>query len=80
MKKIAEKRQKSIAQIVLRWDNQNNVIVIPQAVDPQMIENNFQIFDFELSDDEMAEINALDTGKALAFAPLDTYERETAVK
>ena len=80
LQKIAEKRNKTIAQIVLRWDNQNDVIAIPQAVDPKLIENNFQIFDFELSDAEMAEIDALDTGKALAFAPLETYERETSVK
>ena len=80
LQKIAEKRNKTIAQIVLRWDNQNDVIAIPQAVDPKLIENNFQIFDFELSDAEMAEIDALDTGKALAFAPMETYESVTAVK
>lgn len=80
LQKLADKHQRTIAQIVLRWDNQNDVIAIPQAVDPKMIEDNFQIFDFELSNEEMAEIDALDTGKPLAFAPLETYELATAVR
>ena len=72
---IADKHQRSIAQIVLRWNNQNNVIAIPQATDPKLIQNNIQIFDFELSRSEMEEIDGLDTGRGLAFAPQEEYEK-----
>jgi len=80
LRRIAEKHQRSIAQIVLRWDNQNGVITIPQAVDPKLIEDNIRIFDFELSEAEMAEIDALDTGKTLAFAGPEEFERAVSGK
>lgn len=80
LRRIAEKHQRSIAQIVLRWDNQNGVIAIPQAVDPKLIEDNIRIFDFELSEAEMAEIDALDTGKTLAFAGPEEFESAVSGK
>ncbi|MGB6408465.1 MAG: aldo/keto reductase [Planococcus donghaensis] len=57
--KIAESKEKSPAQVVLRWHLQNNTIAIPKSVTPSRIEENFDVFDFELSDEEMEAINAL---------------------
>ncbi|KQL20042.1 aldo/keto reductase [Cytobacillus solani] len=59
IQKIAKDHGKSPAQIVLRWHLQNNTIVIPKSVTPARIEENFNVFDFELSANEMEEINKL---------------------
>jgi 2,5-diketo-D-gluconate reductase B len=56
---IAEKRGRSIAQIALRWLIQQNVAAIPFSSNPQRIADNFKVFDFTLSDDEMKRIAAL---------------------
>jgi 2,5-diketo-D-gluconate reductase A len=58
---------KSVAQVVLRWLTQRNVVVIPKSVRPERMRENIDIFDFELTDDEMARIAALDTGESLFF-------------
>lgn len=64
---VARKHGKSIAQVVLRWLNQRNVIAIPKTVKPERMAENFAIFDFALDDDDMARIASLDTGKSLFF-------------
>ena len=64
---FAEKYNKSVAQIVLRWLIQRNVIVIPKSVRKDRMIENFNIFDFELSVDDMEQIKTLDTGKSLFF-------------
>ncbi len=56
---IAKARGRSVAQIALRWLMQQNVAPIPFSSNPQRIADNFNVFDFELSDDEMARIAAL---------------------
>jgi diketogulonate reductase-like aldo/keto reductase len=56
---IAEARGRSIAQVALRWLLQQNVASIPFSSKPQRIAENFKVFDFELSDDEMSRISAL---------------------
>ncbi len=56
---IAEKYGKTTAQITLRWDIQNGVIPIPGATDEDLIRQNTQLFDFELVQEEMAAIDAL---------------------
>jgi 2,5-diketo-D-gluconate reductase A len=58
---------KSVAQVVLRWLTQRNVVVIPKSVRPERMRENIDIFDFELTDDEMARIATLDTGASLFF-------------
>ena len=60
LQKIADNHQKSVAQIILRWDLQNNVIVIPGTANENHIYENLALFDFELSDDEMKQIADLD--------------------
>jgi diketogulonate reductase-like aldo/keto reductase len=58
---IAERHGKTPAQVVLRWVVQRDVPVIPKSVRRERIEENGQIFDFELSDEEMAALDSLDT-------------------
>lgn len=60
---IAKKRGKSIAQVVLRWLIQRKVVAIPKSVHKERIIENFNIFDFELSPENMEAIGKLDTGK-----------------
>ncbi len=64
---IAAGHGKSVAQVVLRWLTQRNVVVIPKSVRPERMRENIDSFDFELTDDEMARIAALDTGTSLFF-------------
>ena len=59
MKKLAEKYKKTVAQIILRWHIQSGFITIPKSCKPERIKENFEIFDFELTDDEMKSIDAL---------------------
>ncbi len=57
---IAQRHGKTVAQVVLRWDIQGGVITIPKSVHPERIAGNAEIFDFALTDEEMAAIGALD--------------------
>jgi 2,5-diketo-D-gluconate reductase A len=66
---IASGHGRTPAQIVLRWHLQLENIAIPRSVNPARIEENFQIFDFELSDDEMRLIAELDTGERIGPDP-----------
>ena len=59
---VGEKYGKSAAQVALRWNVQRNVVVIPKSVHKDRIEQNMDIWDFELSADDMAEIAKLDLG------------------
>ena len=61
--KLAQKYHKTPAQIVLRWHIQNGFITIPKSVNPQRIKENFDIFDFQLSTDEIELINGLNGKK-----------------
>ncbi|MGZ7444812.1 aldo/keto reductase [Paenibacillus sp. TH7-28] len=62
---IAEKHNKSVAQIVLRWLVQREVVVIPKSVRKERIVENFDIYDFELSADDMEQVSTLDTRESL---------------
>ncbi|MDE5809382.1 MAG: aldo/keto reductase [Muribaculaceae bacterium] len=64
---IGKKYGKSVAQVALRWLTQRGVIIIPKSVHIERMEQNLNIFDFTLSDEDMAEIAKLDTGKSLFF-------------
>ena len=73
--RLAEKYGKSNVQIILRWHIQEGNIVFPKTTNPQHMKDNFDIFDFELTADEMAEIRALDNGKRFFNMTLADQER-----
>ena len=60
IKKLAEKYKKTPAQIILRWDIQRGIITIPKSQKIERIKENFEIFDFEMTEDEIKEIDTLD--------------------
>jgi 2,5-diketo-D-gluconate reductase A len=64
---ISKKYNKSVAQVVLRWLTQRSVIVIPKSVRKERMEENFNIFDFQLSAEDMEAIKTLDTKASLFF-------------
>jgi len=64
---IGEHHGKSAAQVVLRWLIQRDIVTIPKSVRAERMAQNIDVFDFELTLDEMASIAALDTGKTLFF-------------
>lgn len=68
---IAKNRVKSPAQIVLRWHIQRGVAVIPKSTSKQRIEENLDVFDFELSEDEMAAISSLNINYRTGVDPED---------
>lgn len=59
LSKIAARHNKSVAQVILRWDLQRGVVIIPGSSNPDHIKENISIFDFSLTDDEMEQIAAL---------------------
>lgn len=68
---IAEKHNKSVAQVILRWLTQRGVVAIPKSVRKERIIENFNIFGFELSQEDMEKIAALDTKESLFFSHRD---------
>lgn len=75
LKEIGEKHGKSVAQVALRFLIQSDVVVIPKSVRKERMQENFNIFDFELTEDEMKSIERLDRESTLFH---DHQEPETA--
>ena len=73
LKGIAAKYNKSVGQVLLRWNVQRGVVVIPKSTHVERIRENIDIFDFELNEEEMKQISSLDMGysgsKAKHFEP-----------
>ncbi len=69
LRELATRYGKSIAQVVLRWDLQKGVITIPKSVHKDRIEENANLFDFELLPEDMAFLDALDRGKRFGPDP-----------
>lgn len=63
IREIAEKHGKSPAQIIVRWNVQNDVLVIPRSSSPAHQKENLDVFDFELTDEDVKEIDGLDKGE-----------------
>ena len=62
LKRIATKYNKSVGQVILRWNIQRGVVVIPKSTHVERIKENIDIFDFELNEEEMKQISSLDMG------------------
>ena len=62
LKRIATKYNKSVGQVILRWNIQRGVIVIPKSTHVERIKENIDVFDFELNEEEMKQISSLDMG------------------
>lgn len=75
LKEIAERHNKTVAQVALRWLLQRGVVIIPKTTHVERMKENYNIFDFVLSEDDMDLIATLDTGNSLFF---DHHSAETA--
>lgn len=73
--RLAQKYHKTNVQIILRWHIQEGTIVFPRTLNPVHMKENFDIFDFELTNEEMDEIRALDNGKRFFTMTLEEQER-----
>jgi 2,5-diketo-D-gluconate reductase A len=71
---IAEAHSKTSAQVILRWHLQLGKVVIPKSVTPKRIEQNFEVFDFELTAEQMQAIDDLDEGRRIGPDP-ETFIR-----
>ncbi|MCI1552874.1 MAG: aldo/keto reductase [Levilactobacillus sp.] len=72
--KIAKHHQKSVAQIVLRWELQHELVTIPKSTHPDRIKENAEIFDFDLDVDEMTMIDILNRNERTGNEPEIVYE------
>lgn len=63
VQKIAQAHGKESAQVILRFEIQEGAIIFPKSVNPERIKSNMEIFDFSLTEEEMNQMRALDTGK-----------------
>ncbi|KAG2259336.1 hypothetical protein Bca52824_078630 [Brassica carinata] len=77
LKEVAEKYKKTVAQVVLRWGIQRNTVVIPKTSKPERLEENFKVFDFELTKEDMEVIKSMDrkyrTNQPAKFWGIDLY-------
>ena len=80
LKAIGEKYSKTTAQIMLRWHIQRGVVVIPKSTHYERMAENFDVFDFALSDEDMTAIAALDRGASVFFSHTDPNMVEWFVK
>lgn len=71
LKAIADKYGKTVGNVILRWLNQRNIVIIPKSVRKERMAENLNIFDFTLSDREMATIAGLDTGRSPIYDDMD---------
>ncbi|MGN0819151.1 MAG: aldo/keto reductase [Christensenellaceae bacterium] len=80
LKVIAEKHGKTVAQVILRWHLQRGIVVIPKSTRIERMKENFNVFDFELNDNDMAEISKLDKNTSSFFSHSDPNIVEWFVK
>lgn len=80
LKAIGEKYGKSVAQVILRWHLQRGIVVIPKSTHIERMEENFNVFDFALTEGDMEEIAALDQKQSAFFSHADPNMVEWFVK
>ena len=68
---LAERYEKTIAQVILRWHLQHGIIIFPKTSSKERLVENFALFDFEISNEDMLEIDGFDANKRLGTAPAD---------
>ncbi len=68
---LAERYEKTIAQVILRWHLQHGIIIFPKTSSKERLVENFALFDFEISDADIREIDGFDINKRLGTAPAD---------
>lgn len=71
LRKIAERHGRTVAQIILRWHLQRGIVVIPKSTHIERMKENLDVFDFELTNEDMIEIAALDKGTSSFFSHSD---------
>ncbi|MGN1098618.1 MAG: aldo/keto reductase [Clostridia bacterium] len=71
LSEIGARYGKTVAQVILRWHIQRNIVVIPKSTHIERMKENIDVFDFSLSDEEMNSISRLDTGKSAFFSHTD---------
>jgi 2,5-diketo-D-gluconate reductase A len=71
LSEIGDANSKSVAQVILRWLTQRDIVVIPKSVRAERMRENIDVFDFELTDEEMTRVADLDTGGTLFFDHAD---------
>ncbi len=80
LKEIAARHGKTVAQVILRWHLQRGVVAIPKSTHIERMEENFQVFDFSLTGEDMAAIAALDRGQSSFFSHTDPHMVEWFVQ
>jgi diketogulonate reductase-like aldo/keto reductase len=73
MLNISQKHHKTIPQVAIRWLVQRNIVAIPKSVNENRIQANFDVWDFELDNEDMANIRKLNNGKKL-FPEFDNVD------
>lgn len=71
LKSIAKKYNKTVAQIILRWDIENKVVAIPKSVTKKRIEENINIFDFKLDAEDLKKIDSMNNNERTGLDPLE---------
>ena len=71
MESIAEKYNKTVAQIILRWNIENKIVVIPKSITKERIEENIDIFDFSLEEEDIKKIDSMNNNKRTGFDPME---------
>lgn len=80
LKEIGMKYGKTVAQVILRWHIQRGIVAIPKSVHKERMKENFNVFDFTLSEEDMASVKALDTATSSFFSHQDPAMVEWFVK
>ncbi|GAA5869804.1 hypothetical protein JCM16303_001799 [Sporobolomyces ruberrimus] len=71
LQKLAKKHEASVAQILIRWSLQKGYVPLPKSDTSGRIQENFDVFSIELSDEDMKELDSLDQGKSVSWNPVD---------